>query len=246
MSGNFPLLIAIIGAGGTGFLIWYGIRGWKRYTLITGTETSFISGILGGLVEVKGTIVPKESELLESPWTRTACIYYRFKVEEKRHRTTGRNRTSSYWHKIIDDREYAKCAVDDGTGTIVVDLEEADLVLDRDAHATSGLFASGPPGIEEVLNERYGQSSRGLIFNKSMRYHETVLEPGDEIYVLGDVTVTGGGEWRITSRDHPLIVSDRGERGATRRFFWQAILSMIGAVVVAAVVLSFLRSSGFF
>jgi hypothetical protein len=241
----FHLAITIGGAAGTGFLIWYGFRGWKRYRLITGTETSRISGILGGLVEVKGTVVPKDEEVLESPWTRTPCVYFRFKVEEKRHRTTGRGRSSSYWHKIIDDKQYVKCAVDDGTGAIVVDLEEADLVLDRDARATSGLFSDGPAGIEEVLNARYGESSKGLFFNKGMRYHETVLEPGDEIYVLGDVTVTGGGEWRITSWDHPLIVSDKGERGATRRFFWQAILSWAGAIVVAAVVLSFLRSSGY-
>jgi len=241
---NFPLIITIVGIAGSLALVWYGIRGWKRYKLITGTATSRISGVLGGLAEIKGAIVPKEENLLESPWTRTACIYYRFKVEEKRHRTTGRRGGSSYWHKIIDDRQYAKCAVDDGTGTIVVDLEEADLVLDRDAHATSGLFASGPPGIEEVLNERYGQSSRGLIFKKSMRFHETVLEPGDEIYVLGDVAVTGGGEWRITSREHPLIVSDKGERGATRRFLWQAILSWLGAIVVAVVIGFFARSSG--
>jgi len=126
----------------------------------------------------------------------------------------------------------------------VVDLEKANLVLDRDAHARSGLFSAAPPELEETLNNRYGRSSKGFIFNRRMRFAETVLEVGDEIYVLGDVTVTGGGEWRITKREHPLIVSDKGERGATRRYRWQAILSWLGAIVVAVVIFYFLRGSG--
>jgi len=185
-----------------------------------------------------------EDDLLESPYSGVPCVYYRFKVEEQRHRVSGKGRTNTYWATVIDDKEFAKCGVDDDTGTIVVDLEKANLVLDRDAHARSGLFSAAPPELEETLNNRYGHSSKGFIFNRRMRFAETVLEVGDEIYVLGDVTVTGGGEWRITKREHPLIVSDKGERGATRRYRWQAILSWLGAIVVAVVIFYFLRGSG--
>jgi hypothetical protein len=241
---NFPLIITIVGIAGALGLVWYGFRGWKRYTLITGTETSRISGILGGLAEINGTVVSMGEELLESPYSGIPCVYYRFKVEEQRHRSAGRRGGSTYWATVINDREYAKCGVDDGTGTIVVDLEKADLVLDRDAHATSGLFSAAPPEMEEVLNSRYGRSSKGFIFNRRMRFHETILEPGDEVYVLGDVTVTGDGEWRITKQEHPLIVSDRGEHGASRRFFWQAILSWLGATAIAVVIFYFLKGTG--
>lgn len=241
---NFPLIISIVGTAGTVLLVWFGFRGWKRYKLITGTETSRISGILGGLVEVNGKVVSMEDQLLESPYSGTPCVYYRFKVEEKRHRSSGGGRSSTYWATVINDKQYAKCAVDDDTGTIVIDLEEADLVLDRDAHARTGLFSAAPPELEETLNSRYGRSSKGFIFNRNMRYSETVLEEGDEIYVLGDATVTEGGEWWITKQEHPLIVSDKGERGAIRRFLWQAILSWLGAIVVVVVVFTFLKSSG--
>ncbi len=241
---NFTLIITIVGIAGSAFLLFYGFRGWKRYKLITGTETSRISGILGGLAEINGKVVSMGESLLESPYSGIPCVYYQFKVEEQRHRSTGRGRTNTYWATVINDKEYAKCGVDDGTGTIVVDLEEAALVLDRDAHATSGLFSAAPPELEETLNSRYGRSSKGFIFNRRMRFNETILEPGDEIYVLGDVTVTGGGEWRITKQDHPLIVSDKGERGATRRFFWQAVLSWLGAIVVAVVIYYLARGSG--
>ena len=241
---NFPLIISIVGIAGSAFLLYYGFRGWKRFKLITGTETSRISGILGGLVEVNGKVISMGEELLESPYSGLPCVYYRFKVEEQRHRVSGKGRTNTYWATVIDDKEFAKCGVDDDTGTIVVDLEKADLVLDRDAHARSGLFSAAPPELEDTLNGRYGTSSKGFIFNRRMRFAETVLEVGDEIYVLGDVTVTGGGEWRITKRENPLIVSDKGERGATKRFKWQAILSWLGAIVVAVVIFYFLRGSG--
>ncbi len=45
-------------------------------------------------------------------------------------------------------------------------------------------------------------------------------------------------------QNFPLIVSDKGEQGATRRFKWQAILSWLGAIVVAVVIYYFLRGSG--
>ncbi|MFC1627628.1 GIDE domain-containing protein [Gemmatimonadota bacterium] len=241
---NFPLIITIVGTAGSVFLLYFGFRGWKRFKLITGTVTSRISGVLGGLVEVNGKVVSMKEQLLESPWSGIPCVYYHFKVQEQRHRSSGGGRTNTYWATVVDDKEYAKCGVDDDTGTIVVDLEKADLVLDRDAHARSGLFSTAPPELEEALNSRYGRSSKGFLFNRNMRFAETILEVGDEIYVLGDVTVTGGGEWRITKREHPLIVSDKGERGATRRFLWQAILSWVGAVVVAVVVCYFLRGTG--
>lgn len=40
---NFPLIVTIVGIAGSAFLLYFGFRGWKRFKLITGTETSRIS-----------------------------------------------------------------------------------------------------------------------------------------------------------------------------------------------------------
>ncbi len=228
-----PLVALIVVA----LTVYLALRNGKRYRLVATTETSYVSRLIGGLAEVKGKVVSR-GEPLVSPFSQTRCVYFHFEVEEARQRA-GSSSSSTHWVTVIEDEEYGTCGVDDGTGVIEVDLKNADLILDKDSRARSGLFSSAPAGTEEMLRERYGRSSKFLIFNKNMRYTETVLEEGDEIYVLGDVMVRGDGTWRITSHEHPLIVSDKEERKILGRYRWSSILCWILALVFAAAAVYF-------
>ena len=96
----------------------------RRRTLCKAEE------LVTGRPRCGGKIVPlEEDDLLTSPMTRTACVYYRF-LADGQDRTVssyqnGRSvdaGTESYWHTIVDDVQAVETAVQDKTGEALVDL----------------------------------------------------------------------------------------------------------------------------
>ncbi|MBI3182937.1 MAG: hypothetical protein HYZ28_12440 [Myxococcales bacterium] len=195
-----------------------------RHRRMAETRTSQVSSLMPGFAEVKGRASPAGLPL-ESPLSKTPCIYYRFQVEE--HRRRGKR---SYWRTVIDDRREAGLVVFDGTGRVAVRLSEAELHLAPDAHARSGVFNDAPTELEATLSERYGRSSVGWVFNKTMRYTETLLREGEEIYVLG--TVGSGPAGLEFCRGNDLfIVTDKSEEDLSAKFHRNAVIgSIIGTI----------------
>jgi hypothetical protein len=202
--------------GGLSLLIGVGCFFWAQSNLkkakrIEDTETSPIRNVSEGFVEVKGRVRGKSS--LASPLTNKPCVYYRFHVEE--HVRRGKN---SHWRTIVDDRQDAGCLVEDASqAAIEVNLLAAELLLEPDNHAKSGLFNDAPAELEATLQEKYSKSSQGFVFNKAMRYTETMLEEGDEIYVLG-TAVRRDGQSVIDKEGDLFIVSDKTEEALTKSF----------------------------
>src|SRR5207249_4274048 len=126
-------------------------------------------------VEVKGRVKGK-GDLLVSPLSKKPCVYFRFHVEE--HVQRGKN---SYWRTVVDDKQCCGLLLEDASqASIEVNILASEMILAPDAHARSGFMKDAPPELETTLAE-YGKSSQGFIFNKAMRYAETILEVGDEI-----------------------------------------------------------------
>jgi hypothetical protein len=96
-------------------------------------------------------------------------------------------------------------------GEVEIDLEEAEVTLTTKASTTSGTFDNASPELEELMNERYGQSTKGLIFNRSLRYRETYLKDGDEVMIVGDVDVEKGEAPEFYKGEHHLVVTDMEE-----------------------------------
>ena len=80
----------------------------------------------------------------------------------------------------------------DKTGEALVDLKAAELTL-KAMQATSGTFKNVPASLERTLQKRYGVSGKGFIFNKNMRYTESVIEQGAKVFVVGDCKVKKSG-----------------------------------------------------
>jgi hypothetical protein len=81
-----------------------------------------------------------------------------------------------------------------------------------------------------------------LIFNKTLRYSETYLEAGDQVYVFGQASQADDGRWVMRHGEMPLIVSERGEhhveKKVEKKAKWDSQLSgPIGAAVLAVVTL---------
>jgi hypothetical protein len=204
----------------------------KRAKLIAGTLLSHVADLGAGRAKVQGWVVTF-SEPLTAPLSGRPCVYYRFQVEEKRTHYHGpHGGGGSHWKSVIDDVQSIPCGLDDGTGVAGLNLPEAELVLSPGTQSRSGFLNDAPPQLERVLNDWYGRSSKGLIFNKGMRYTETLIEEGDDLLVLGTVQATPGGTWQFAKGDGPYIVSDKNQAVLLSSYKRCALLWVVLAVLV--------------
>ena len=198
-------------------------------------------GKLGkGMVKVRGRVSAKGGEDLRSPMGEKACVYYSFELEEQRTRTNSKGHSSTYWSTVVNDERSVPCSVRDESGSCEIDLHSATIDLVEDSRLRSGFLNDAPAHIEQMLQERYGRSSVGFVFNKGMRYTETALEINDEVRVLGEVRRHGGGNPHIVEGEAPLLVSDKGESALSNYFRRQVVNRLLFAAlcfVVSAVIL---------
>lgn len=221
------LIVAAISLGIAGLLVWRALLAKSKVKLITDTPTSQVSRIVPGIVEVKGRVRCGGSPVV-SPMTSSSCIYFRFHVEEYR---SNHNNKGGSWRTVINDQKSAPCVLSDGTGEVKIAISEAELLLKPDTHARSGTFNDATPELEAALSA-YGRSSQGFIFNKNMRYTETVLKEGDEVYAIGTASSASGGGYQLTKGNQVFIVSDQSEAEVLSHFNKWGIGLFIGAGVL--------------
>jgi len=197
------ILVVLVDIG----LIVQAVRLRRQAKRIKSIPTSKISEITDGYREIEGQVFAKRSEMLKAPMSGKRCVYYEFTVKQSISDDSG-----SRSKKIVHDRQIAACNLDDGTGVASIDLANAVLKLDIDTRAESGTFNSASPKLEAAL-ARYGVSSKGWVFNKDLRYEETILETGDELCVLGPAKVVDGSVRFASHSGQPLIVSEKGKPG---------------------------------
>jgi hypothetical protein len=232
------LIPAFLAIGGVALLGAYAMYRWglsfkaisRRLEEMTATP---VSRVTPGFVEVKGRAKGARSPVI-SPVSKKPCVYYRFVVEE-----LVKRGKSSTWYTRLDDRQECGLLVEDAwQGEIEVNLGAAELMLKPDLRTKSGFLNDAPPELEATLRE-YGGSSQGLIFNKTMRYTETVLEAGDEIYVIGTARQQDG-KMVIDRGDDLFIVSDQREEELTRSFHGKKTTRYVISALLALVGLGFL------
>lgn len=131
-----------------------------------------------GPVRIQGRVEYTSPPLI-APMSGRHCAYFEFKVNEKR--SSGK---SSHWVTIIDDRDGGDFAVVDDSGKAIIDVGLAKILLTKDDNRSSGTFNDATPRLESTL-AKYGETSKGWIFNKSLRYEEGVLEQGEDVSVAG-------------------------------------------------------------
>jgi hypothetical protein len=160
-----------------------------------------------GPVKVKGQVVAL-AETLRSPMLKKPCVYYQFLV-------TGNKSAFMRPSTLVHDSGSIPCAVDDGTGAVMLNFVDTkpDLAVDR--HTWTGLLYPDSPDVVRFVEERYGVRGHGV----STSYRETILEEGDTIIVLGHVRTNKDGGWVFTKgRKRPLIIWDRTEEQLASRY----------------------------
>lgn len=114
-------------------------------------------------------------ELLEAPLTGRSCAYFVATVEEQ---------GGKHWRELAREEKWSDFVLEDGTGQALIRMEGAKTVIHRDAQYWSDTHNQVSPEIEAFLT-RHGESSKGLIFKRTLRYREGVLEPGEQVMVRG-------------------------------------------------------------
>jgi hypothetical protein len=178
---------ALLIAGGILFIIGLivtltNIKDFKRRQRIIATPTSPIAQARGdGVVEIKGRLSPSEQGMVQAPFSGRHVVWCRITVQELR--SSGRSR---YWHTVLTEVDARPFMVDDGSGQLarVMPLG-ANVTLEKQNVASSGTFNDAAPHLEAFLQSRGLKSTSWIGFNKSMRYEEEVLAPGDPLYALG-------------------------------------------------------------
>jgi hypothetical protein len=186
---------------------------------IKNTPTSKIRALTNGYREIAGRIT-KGKSTLKAPMSGKRCVYYSFVVTEG-------SGGQEHERVLIRDEKRIRCSIYDGTGSADIDLNRVKLLLDNERHETSGILNSASSELEATL-KKYKKTSKGWVFNKSLKYKETVLEVGDEIYALGPVTVNKGIR---RFKGHGLIVSDKSERDVRQHYSNKASAHIFFGVV---------------
>lgn len=171
-----------------------------------------VTGRLAGVVTADAT--------LRAPMTGRACVAYVARVEE----WSGGRRAR--WLERIHEVRGVPFTIDDGSGRALVDPGASTMLLHMDATTRSGRFDDATP-VEEAFLARHDLASTGWVLNKTLRYTEGVIEPGERVAIIGrgvrepdpaaGVDVTGyhsalATRVRISgTADEPVLVTDRAE-----------------------------------
>lgn len=163
----------------------------------------------GEVVRLVGRVALTGAPLV-APLTGRPCAAWQVVVEE--YRSNGK---SGSWRKVGHAHDGTEFVLDDGTGRAVIEPRAARVEMVFDQTTKSGTF-DDPTAIEEALLARLGLRGRGWLFNKSLRYQEGALEPGETIAVVGCVHREpdphgGGGGYRTAPMR--TRIGGAGERG---------------------------------
>jgi hypothetical protein len=145
----FWMVVFMLGIGGiAGYL---SFRELRERQLMLNTPTSKIRSMAVGDVEVKGEARPVE-EPLTSPLSQSEACIYEFEVKERD--TSGEN---TEWDTVLKYTQKVPFYVDDGTGQVRVESDQADLDVSVDRSVTVGRKDLPPANVREWAETDAGQ-----------------------------------------------------------------------------------------
>lgn len=272
------VVVGLVGAG-------YGWKRYRIYRLVAGTPTTDARSVVEeGVVELTGEVVAGET--MDSPIRGVDCVLAGWLAEEWDESGDG-----SHWATIATGVEATPFRLDDGTGTVRVEVPSrasgssllasvSDLVASKGVALDDVVceFRGFEPLVEVGVDEHPPEHLRNFLARSSAvsgsesslfnvldfgnqhgdrRYSESVVRPGDDLYLLGYARRTGRGaggageEWGSNAdapawtvgappsgQDGLLLVSKRRKSALIDAAKWRAGALPVGvALVVAGVAL---------
>lgn len=206
---------------------------------IAATETTPVRDLQPGPVEVKGIAHPAETaSVMESPITAADALATRVEVEKYQ----SSNQGGGSWKTIYETESAVPITVDDGTAEVRVELPpDGELNLEQIRNTVGGgeeppepiqRFIEQETDIDEATRYDLGLLSVG----ERRRYSEGVLEPREEVYVLGTARETTGWDGQDycideSTQSGEFILSDKSEDALVEEGRWGGgIMLVVGGV----------------
>ena len=145
--------ITLVLVGLTSFWAWY--ANLRRYRTVADTPTSRIASAPQGYIELVGRGRQPLGEALVSPVNGLPCLWYRYRIER---------RDGDRWEYVESGVSHDTFGVDDGSGSVLVDPDGAEILTSHKQVSNSGHY----------------------------RKTEWTLIEGETIYVIGEHVTLGG------------------------------------------------------
>lgn len=246
---NYEIIIPIlfIVAGLVIFL--FGFKSMKKYRLIQDTPRSKIRSMAMGLVELHGSVFADKH--ITSPFSRTECVYYGYKIEEYRRHTTkdseGKEKTTYKWEKVARGDKRIPFFAKDETGSVYVDPDDADFEIEykKAFLQRSGIFGAFGSIVNTLKDwdsnnkssmdvDAWGLTPMDPKSHSSVgsnvgdrRYYESYVEPDDDLFVLGTAANSPQAPNNVLIRkgeNEPIyIISDKSEKEVIGSLKWGMI-----------------------
>ena len=176
----FSGIALMVGIGAGLFCFFKGFRIYRQYRVLADTPESPIHGISMGFVEVHGKAKPVQGRLVNSPVTRTPCLFYKVNIKKREGRW-------SHYKAVADGVPFY---LDDGTGKVLIDAHGAEYDLIRTAWRETGGISLR--SIFEVFRE----------LHSPMKY---LVEDSELINYAQSLSSTGGASRRYRFTEYCLL-----------------------------------------
>lgn len=165
--------------------LWKWTKIFKRFQLITDLQTSKAAAVAIGTAELKGTLSPLYCET--SPFSQSQYTYCRAQIEKSYIDDNGER----FWRLIhLFDPLPFPFQIADETGLVVVIPRGGTFTLREEKSFVSGLFRPIPSHVRDYATEQGIESNVLGVFPSCFKFTESVLSPGETIYVLGEAKMT--------------------------------------------------------
>ncbi|MEM5869618.1 MAG: GIDE domain-containing protein [Candidatus Aenigmatarchaeota archaeon] len=242
MSLEYSILTLLFGI----FIFCLGIHYFKKKRLIEDIPTSKIRSIAMGLVEIYGKVVPIKDRILKSPLTQTECVYYKYLIEELK-----KSEESSKWVIIKVGENGTYFYLQDETGSVLVDPKWAEIDLVATFTFESGPGKDPPESVKSFLEANNIRSKDFFGMNKTMRFREFCIRPGDKLYIIGTAgdnpfvkegwAQSGVEDVMIQKGENIYYISNRSEKEVVKKLMWKSLgIMFIGGLLIIVAVASFI------
>ena len=229
--------IPTLGAALAVLCLFFSLRAGKRQRLVDNLPTSKTTGVFIGLVDLKGTAEVEQP--LASYLTATACVYYRWQVEEQWSRTVTETETDS------QGKTQTRTRTETGWTTVAEGTADTPFYLQDDC----GVIRIQPAGAKfeptSVLSQTCGPSdplyySKGpanAVANSDHRrkFSESVIHLHAPLYILGQARERAdivAAEIAADKQAPLFLISTRSDKQISRGFrlgFW--LLGSLGLLL---------------
>lgn len=197
-------LVVLVVFFGLGLLMIYnGFREYQVGRLIRDTATETVNAAAVGRTELVGT-AKSAGMTFAQPFADGEALYVDYQIQEEREDSDG----DTSWTTIDHDTWVTPFLLDDGTGSIRVEPEVSAKFEISEKYTTSLDVSEGgsaPGAVQEFLEQG---TDVDLISQNRRRYRQSVIPPGESVYVLGGAEVRTEGEGR--DEDNLVIRRDGG------------------------------------